>query len=216
MKEYIRLSYSMTIITIISIGLLPGGCVEAPKPPETILDSPEHHVVNGYKLLEKGMSNDAKREFQLALQYDPKISSAHRGMGFVYGIKGSFDPAFQSMEKAVAQAENKRNKALAYVGLIRLHTKKRGEGWLTQSEKYFSQALAEVKDLPEAYYYMGVAYTESHLFVQAENSFRKVLEINKSFVMEAEEQLRKVQNNLRRVPDSENEKRIAMDIRQVG
>ena len=213
MKAYSRFANSMTVITIISIGWLLGGCVEGTKPPETILDSPEHHVFNGYKLIEKGMINDAEREFQVALQYDPNLSSALRGMGFVYGIKKSFDPAFKSMERAAAHAKRKQDKALAYVGAIRLHTIKRGEGWLKQSERYFSLALAEVKDFPEAYYYMGVAYTVDHRFVQAENSFRKVLEINETFVMEAQEQLKKVQNNLRRVPESEYEKRLALHLR---
>ena len=117
-----------------------------------------------------------------------------------------------SMRRASSYAREGRDRALTYVGFIRLNTMRGEEGWLEQAEKYFSLALTEVKDLPEAYYYMGVAYTASHLFVQAENSFRKVLEINDTFVMEAEEQLRKVQNNLRNVPDSEFEKRIAMDI----
>lgn len=213
MKEFSRFRNSMTVITIISIGWLLGGCIEGAKPAETILDSPEHHVFNGYKLIEKGMINDAEREFQLALQYDPNLSSALRGMGFVYGIKKSFDRAFKSMERAATQAKEKRDKALAYVGAIRLHTMQRGEGWLKPSEKYFSLALAEVKEFPEAYYYMGVAYTVGHRFVQAENSFRKVLEINETFVMEAQEQLKKVQNNLRRVPELEHEKRLALHLR---
>jgi tetratricopeptide (TPR) repeat protein len=200
----------MTFITIISIGLFVSGCVEAQRPPETILDSPEHHVVNGYKLIEKSMINDAEREFQQALQYDPNFSSALRGMGYVYGIKKSFDSAFKSMESAAVHAKEKQDKALAYVGAIRLHTMKRGEGWLKQSEKYFSLAIAEVKDFPDAYYYIGMAYTTGHRFVQAENSFRKVVEINETFVMEAQEQLKKVQNNLRRVPESENTKRLAL------
>jgi tetratricopeptide (TPR) repeat protein len=203
----------MTGIAIISIGLLLGGCVEGKKPPETILDSPQHHVDNGYKLIDKGRINDAEREFKLALQYDRNFSSALRGMGFIYGIKRSFDPAFKSMESAAAHAKEKRDKALAYVGMIRLHTIRGEEGWLKQTEKYFSLALAEVKDLPEAYYYMGVAYTVDHRFVQAENSFRKVLEINETFIMEAQEQLKKVQNNLRRVPESGHEKRLALHFR---
>ena len=78
-----------------------------------------------------------------------------------------------------------------------------------KAEKNFSLALDEVKELPEAYYYMGVAYVQARRFVQAENSFRKVLEIKKTFVTEAEEQLKKVQNNLRREPDLGNEKRLA-------
>ena len=213
MKAYIQFRYSMTIITIIAFGLLMGGCVQAPKTPETVLDSPEHHVVNGYKLMEKGMTNDAEREFRIALQHDPSLSPALRGMGFVYGIKGSYDPAFKSMEKAVANSRDNRNKALAYVGFIRLHTMQRGAGWLKQAEKNFSLALAEVEDFPEAYYYIGVAYTVDKRFVQAENSFRKVVEINQTFVMEAQEQLKKVQNNLRRVPESEKAKRLALNTR---
>ena len=198
-----------TTITLISAGLVIGGCVQSQKRPETVLTSPEHHVINGYKLLDKGMTDDAEREFIIALHYDPDLSSALRGMGYVDGIKRSFEPAFEAMERAVLQAHTKHDKAMAYVGLIRLNTMRGEEGWLSQAEEYFSLALSEVKDLPEAYYYMGVAYLEARRFVQAENSFRKVLEIKKAFVPEAEEQLKKVQNNLRREPDFENERRLA-------
>lgn len=208
MKVHGRFTLNITI-TLISAGLLLGGCAQGQKTPETVLTSPELHVVNGYKLLDKGMISDAEREFQLALKYDPTLSSALRGMGYVQGIMQSFDLAFESMEKAVSQAKTKRDKALAYVGFIRLNTIREEEGWLSQAEKNFSLALDEVKELPEAYYYMGVAYVQARRFVQAENSFRKVLEIKKTFVTEAEEQLKKVQNNLRREPDLGNEKRLA-------
>lgn len=214
MKTHIRFTMNMTI-TMISALLLSGGCVQDQKRPETVLTSPEHHVINGYKLLDKGMINDADREFQIALQYDPKLSSALRGVGYVDGIKRSFDPAFEAMERAVSEAHTKLDKAMAYVGLIRLNTMRGEEGWLSQAEKYFSLALSEVKDLPDAYYYMGVAYLEARRFVQAENSFRKVLEIKKTFVTEAEEQLKKVQNNLRREPDLDNEKRLAFSRERI-
>lgn len=208
MKAKGRFVMNITI-TLISAGLLLVGCVQSQKTPETVLTSPQHHVINGYKLLDKGMINDAEREFKIALQYDPDLSSALRGMGYVNGIKRSFDPAFAAMERAVSQAHTKQDKALAYVGLIRLNTMRREEGWISQAENCFSLALSEVEDLPEAYYYMGVAYLEARRFVQAENSFRKVLEIKKTFVPEAEEQLKKVQNNLRRETDPENDKKLA-------
>jgi tetratricopeptide (TPR) repeat protein len=209
MKAHLRFTMNMTT-PIISALLLLGGCIQDQTRPETVLTSPEHHVINGYKLLDKGMINDADREFQIALQYDPNLSSALRGVGYVDGIKRYFDPAFEAMEQAVSTAHTKLDKAMAYVGLIRLNTLRGEEGWLSQAEKYFSLALSEVKDLPDAYYYMGVAYLEAHRFVQAENAFRKVLEIKKNFVMEAEEQLKKVQNNLRREPDLDNEKRLVL------
>ena len=58
----------------------------APKPRKEVraLDTPEHHVFSGNKLLDKGKYDDAKREFELAISLDPKFSSAHAGLGLVY------------------------------------------------------------------------------------------------------------------------------------
>lgn len=181
-----------TIVTII-ISLFLVGCSQKALQMETLLDSPEHHVVNGLMFIKKGMLNDAQREFEHALQNDPKYSPALRGMALVHGLKKDFKPAFDSMDVAALYAKTDQDKALVYVGFIRLHTMRGEEGWLGEAENNFFSATSLIDDLPEAYYYMGIAYKAGNRYAEAKSSFEKVLEINKSFVVEAREQLKNIQ-----------------------
>ena len=178
---------------MVLIGFFLVGCVKKPVQMETILDSPEHHVASGFLLIKKDLLNDAEREFERALQDNPKYSPALRGRGLVCALKKEFTPAFEFMTAAGLYAEQKQEKALTYVAFIRLYTMRGGEDWLTEAERNFSLAISLVPDLPDAYYYLGVAYQSAKRYPEAERSFKKVLEINKTFVMEAEEKLRNLQ-----------------------
>jgi len=184
---------SRTSITTVILGLFLFGCSQKASQMETVLDSPEHHVVSGFMFIKKDMLNDAQREFEHALQYDPSLSAALRGIGLVYGLKKEFKPAFDSMAFAVLYAKTEQEKALAYVGYIRLHRMRGEKGWLGEAEKNFSQATSLVNELPEAYYYLGIAYKAGYRYAEAKSSFKKVLEINKTLVTEAEEQLKDIQ-----------------------
>jgi len=105
--------------------LLPG-CSPKPRVSESVLDTPEHHVSSGLKLLRKGYFNDARREFELALQLDTNCSDA-------------------------VQYQN---------------------------------------NLPDAYFYLGVAYQNAQQPMEAEKAFKKVLEINNGLVGESERELK--------------------------
>ena len=184
---------SKTPIVMVLISLFLVGCLKKPVQMETILDSPEHHVASGFLLIKKDMLNDAEREFVSALQDDPKYSPALRGRGLVCALRKEFKPAFEFMTDAGLYAEQKQEKALAHVGFIRLYTMRGGEGWLMEAEKNFYLAISLVKNLPDAYYYLGIAYKSNKKYAEAASSFKKVLEINKTFVMEAEEKLQNLQ-----------------------
>jgi Tfp pilus assembly protein PilF len=158
--------------------------------PESVLDTPEHHVSSGFKLLKKNYLFHAKREFELALQLDPEYSDAHRGLGLVRGSEKQFEPAFESMRRARDTAKTKRQIALAYVGFMRLHTMEQGDHWLDKVTARFSDTLQQQKDLPEAYFYMGIAYKEANRPSEAVTAFKKVLEINNGLVTESENELK--------------------------
>jgi hypothetical protein len=64
------------------------GCAPKVRPSESLLDTPEHHVQSGMKLLKLGKYDDAMREFDLAKGLDPKFSAAYAGSGLVLGHKG--------------------------------------------------------------------------------------------------------------------------------
>jgi len=171
------------------------GCSPKPRIPENVLDTPEHHVSSGLKLLHKNYLFDAKREFELALQLDPGFSDAHRGLGLTYGREKNFGPALESMRKARDTAETKRQKALAYVGFMRLYTMEQKHGWLDRVKAMFSDALQSQKDLPEAYFYMGIAFKAANRPLEAETAFKKVLEINNGLVSESADELKSLSSS---------------------
>jgi Tfp pilus assembly protein PilF len=166
------------------------GCTSPPRVPESILDTPQHHTSSGFKLLEKGYLFDAKREFQLALQLDPDYSDAHRGLALTCGREHQFAPAFESMRLARDTAKTDREKALAYVGFMRLYILEQGEHWLDKTKARFVDALNCQKDLSDAYFYMGIAYKLSDRPQEATEAFKKVLEIDNGLVTDAENELK--------------------------
>ena len=81
MKGNVQIMISKTYIITIILGLFLVGCYQKASKIETVLDSPEHHVDSGFMFIKKDMLNDAQREFEQALQYDPNFSAALRGKG---------------------------------------------------------------------------------------------------------------------------------------
>ena len=97
----------LTGIWLIAIFSLQG-CAPKVRAPESLLDTPEHHVQNGMKLLKLGKYDDAMREFELAKELDPKFSGAYVGSGLVFGYKGGFKEGIQDMDKAVGKKDGKK------------------------------------------------------------------------------------------------------------
>ena len=188
-KLFLRIFIIPLLVSLFLIG-----CSPKPKAPEDVLNTPEHHVLSGFKLLEKDYLLDAKREFKLALQLDPYYCDAYRGLGLIYGREKGFDQAFASMRSAIDYAKTGREKGLVYVGLMRLYTMQKDKGWLDEVKEQFSYALRYKKELPEAYYYMGVAYKEANRVPASERAFKRVLEINKGLVTESKRELESLGN----------------------
>lgn len=178
--------------------------------PAGSLDFPEHHVYSGVKLLDKNLLGEARREFTLALELDPEHSPAYNGLGLVLGYRGDFEQAFKNMSMAKKYSRSKMEKASVYVGYMRLFTLQKGKGWLQKVRTNFHNALNVMKDMPEAHFYMGMAYKEAYRFAEAGREFARVLTINKLLVGEADEQLRLVQKIERAMPGSKVGKKLAL------
>jgi tetratricopeptide (TPR) repeat protein len=188
---------------ICCLGFILAGC--GPRSgmyPESTLGTPEHHVYNGFALLRMGRPDDAQREFEQALRLDPKCSGAYRGIGWIEGRKDDFAAAFASMTYAKKLAEKDQEKALVEVGFMGLYTMQKGPDWLQRVEQSFSAASSLQEDLPEAYFYLGIAYKEAQLYPDAEKAFRKVIWIHGYLLPEAKEELASIQEILRAGPRS--------------
>lgn len=181
---------ALFLVLLISPSLL--GCAPKPAILENVLNTPGHHTSSGFKLIKKGYLYDAKREFNLALELESHYSPAYRGLGLVYGIEKNFKQAFKDMGSARDYAKEREDGALACVGFMRLYTMRKGKGWLEDVEGSFLEATSSVKDRPEAYYYMGIAYEEADRIPESKKALEKVLGINKGLVLEAYEALKRI------------------------
>jgi Tfp pilus assembly protein PilF len=185
---YITLAASLLAVFFVE------GCSQTPRAPEGILDTPAHHVSSGFKFLKKNYDSDARREFELALQLDPYYSAAHRGLGLVYGKENEFQMALHAMGKAKDDASSGEQKALAYVGFMQIYTLRKNSGWLEQVEARYKDALRWKTDIPEAYFYMGMAYKNADRIADAEQSFNQVIKLNGNLVIEAKKELTALKN----------------------
>ncbi|MFH1675173.1 MAG: tetratricopeptide repeat protein [Pseudomonadota bacterium] len=188
-------------------------CRPAVRAPEAELDTPEHHVMNGMKLLKKGKIDDAFRDFNLAKELDPKFSGAYVGLGLVWGHREDFEKAMKNMKLAKKYADTKEEEANAYIGSMRLYTlgkNKIDEDWLEETEDAFEDAIDLMPHSSAAYFYMGVAYKEAYEFGKASQNFAKVLGLDDEYVADADAEYKVVQKIQRAMPGTTVGKKIAL------
>ena len=189
------------------------GCAPKIRPSKSLLDTPEHHVQSGMKLLKLGKYHDAMREFDLAKGLDPKFSAAYVGSGLVLGHKGDFKHGIKDMDKAVDLAKAKEEKVNANVGLIRLYLlgkESAHKSWLSKARRAYSAAIRLSPDSSAAHYYMGECYKEALEFDEAATLFTKVLDINDGYVVEANDAWKLIQKIRRAAPGTMIGKKIAL------
>jgi len=132
------------------------------------------------------------------------------GLGLVFGYKGDFSSAFDNMSRAKKLARSKEEEALTHVGLMRLYTQQKDKDWLEDVKKNFKRATKTLKDAPGPYFYMGLAYKEAYRFGDAADTFKRVLEINRTFVDKADQQFKLVQKIQRAMPGTQIGKKVAL------
>ncbi len=211
MGGFKRDSIKVGCLWLFLVVLAVGGCAhQAIRTPSSGLDTPAHHVFNGFKSLDIGRLEDARREFELALELDPKYSPAYRGRGFVLGFKKEFGAAFEAMALAKKHVRSGEEEATCHVGFMRLFTLRRQKDWLKDVKRHYENALRAVGVMPSAHYYMGMAYKDAYRFNDAGHEFIRVMDLNGPFVNEADEQLKIVHKIQRALPGSGVGKRLAL------
>jgi tetratricopeptide (TPR) repeat protein len=201
----------LTVFCILfAFGVMITSCAKPPRKPEAALDTPEHHVFSGNKLLEKGDYAGAQREFELAIQLDKKYSPAYVGMGLVFAYQKNFEKAYENMKKAKSLAQKPDDKVNAHVGMIRLYSLERKEKWINKAEDEFEDAIKINPKSSAAFFYMGKAYKFAFHFDKAGEMFKKVLDINDKYLVEADNEWKVVQKIQRAAPGSLIGKKIAL------
>jgi len=187
-------------------------CAKEPqiRKPVGAMDTPSHHVLTGLRMLEQDRYDDAEREFNLAIELDPKYSRAYSGLGIVYAMKGDFKTAYAQMEKAEDYMKDNQEKLDYHVGMIRILTAERGDDWVDKVESHFKKAVKVDENYAPAYYFTGLAYRKAYEFGKAADMFSKVIELNGPYVTEANDEWKLVQKIQRAAPGTIIGKKIAL------
>ena len=187
------------------------GCASTAKSVRAVsqMDLPEHHYFTGMNFFEKGEPDKALVEFIRAKDLDPEYAPARVGIGLVLAQKGKFDDAFSSMKKAKKLSSSEKDKVIYHTGMIRVYTMWQGKNWLEKAEDQFQDAKDLQKDNPAPYYYMALAYKTAQEYERASMDFRRVIDLNKGYVEQADNEWKDVQRVLRAIPGTKVGRDIA-------
>ncbi|HKI85346.1 MAG TPA: tetratricopeptide repeat protein, partial [Thermoanaerobaculia bacterium] len=134
--------------------------------------SPEIHNNLGRLYLQKGKVDDAKKEFEKALELDPNNSDAMLNLASTYNVKGQTADAEQLIKRALQVNPN------SVPALSALAELKRDEGKLDESIRLFKEALAIDNSQPSTYIGYGDVLQRAHRFKEAEKAFHDALGLN--------------------------------------
>jgi len=201
------------LILAAALSLLMAACGPKPMAPRAELDTPGHHVNNGHKLLQAGKLAAAGKEFQRALELDPEYSPGFVGLGLVTAEQGDVEAGLEAIKAALKHAQDDDQKYAAWIGSMRIYTASRqeaGPDWLKRTEQIHRRAVRTFEDRPDAYYFMGLGYKHAYAFGPAVAEFRKVLDIDRAYVEQADREYALVQKIQRAMPGSEVGKKVAL------
>ena len=210
MKRFmVRKSVLSVALICLTMAIL--ACGPELRKPVSAMDTPEHHSISGLRLFEEDKYQEAEREFSLAIQIAPEFSQAHAGLGLVKAYTGDQNGAAESMKLAWKYADTKEEKVFVHIGRIRLLYKGMiGTEWLNDARDEFDRALKIAPQSSAAFYYMGIAYISAHDFNQAGQMFRRVIDLKKEYVKEADEAWNLTQKIQRAMPGTIVGKKIAL------
>jgi len=202
-----------SFVVLFAVVLLMVACGPKARVPVSQLDTPEHHVFTGMRLLDQEKYADAQREFDLALSLDEKYSKAYTGIGLVktYMTPADYKGAWDHLKKGAKYAEASDEKLMNKASHIRYYTQSKLEKkWLNLAKDEFDDAVKIDPKYSAAYYFMGLAYKQAYDFNAAGRMFTKVLELKTDYVTQADREWNFIQKVQRAMPGSLTGKQIAL------
>ncbi len=139
----------------------------------TDLDSAGYRVSNGYKFLDRGMVEEAEREFKAASDMERHFSPAFAGLAIARAEQGHFDLAAHLIQQATTYAQDPTTQAEVEVANIRILTIEKQKDWIERAMTSFNRATALNPRSMAPYFFLGRAFKESYNFKNAEEMFLK-------------------------------------------
>lgn len=167
------------------VSLLVNNCGSRRHPLETKLSVPTHHIEVGMIFLEKGKLDDAKREFQLALEMVPTAVKAYVGLALISAQKGNEKEAWEHLKRAEALAKNDEDKLGMLVGKIRLADLLYSPELLSLAKGAFNEVMVLRPGYAPACFYMAQVYEHAFMFKDAKSLLNSVLNSENPLALQA-------------------------------
>jgi Tfp pilus assembly protein PilF len=219
------MTIKQSIASLIITGLLCSfftGCAPKARKAGGQMDDPQTHCKQGMKYWDDGKYAQAEEEFKLANSLDFKYGPAYSGLALTTAQKAKTAADVESSEKGFKEALKLADKAkeldaknpdvyIAKAIVITMQNEgKPAKEWLDKVEKEYDDAIKLDPQNAEAYYRRGVCYKKAYEFSKAASDFRKVLDLNKDYTIQANQEWELVQKIERAAPGTDVGKKIAL------
>ena len=200
-------------------------CAPPPRQAQGKLDTPDHHVLRGYDLMDQERWADAEGEFNLALSLDKNYGPAMSGLAvFKAHAAGDANATAKDRERWIDQANDlagagigkaadEDQKRAAYVARLRVYAYAQvPDNWLKKAESDYGDAVKLDKRKQEADpdFFMARAYRAAFEWQKSMNAYQAVLTMNKGRIQQANDEMALVQKIVRAAPGSMHGKLIAV------
>ena len=190
-----RSKVKIVLSLIIIFGFIPliNACGTRRFPLKTKLSIPAHHIEVGMVLMEKGKLDDAEREFKMALEERPTAVKAYVGLALVSAKKGDKKMAWQYLKMAQDLIRDDEDKLSVFVGKIRLSDLLYSSEVFSTAKDAFNEVMVIRPGYAPACFYMAKVYEHAFMFKEAESLLNGVLKSKNSLILQAYNELDKLE-----------------------
>ena len=198
------------------------GPAQKPRAQKGQMDTPEFHQTQGDKHLLEGDYEGAKRAYNLALELDGKHSKSQSGLAVALAYLASgditeetkqetFEKGQDLLDNALSNAKTEADTAKAHVNAVRFYvvTERPADKWYDKAKDHFDDAKSLTPDDPEPYFFMASAEAGRLNYEEATVLYKRVLSIGRAYDVEADQELKRIQQIQRALPGSRFGEKIA-------
>lgn len=195
----------ISTLPILSLLIL-AACATKPK---SDVDTPEYHFKAGMRAIENGDYGQALKSFQRSIDLDKKFALGYGGMGLAHAHLGNNSEAKKFAGKCASRGK-KDPDALTLSAQVWITMRDSEKKWFKKAEDLLEKALKRKKNHEGALYWFGVAHLYSYNFTDAEDYFRRVVNMRGDYAGKADAKWKMSQKIVRAMPGTPVGKKVAL------
>ncbi len=201
-------TFFLFVMIILTTMWLMMGCGPKAIKEASVLDTPDNHYNQGMRELDRGNFANATSEFQRALALNPNYAEGFAGMALVSAYQGSFNKAYENIDKALGKNDKSLDCRVAKGRIIAMERK--GDDWIEKSVKEFDKASEINPNSPKPVYFKGETLKSGYKFLEAANAYSRVIAMKGDYAAEADKAWATVQKIQRAAPGTKVGAKIAL------